>query len=66
MHIYTHLRKERRGQAAPYTSERDIYGSGMIEMDNQVGRLLKMLGTLGVAENTIVLFTADNGPMARW
>ena len=66
MHIYTHLREERRGQAAPYTSEMDIYGSGMMELDNQVGRLLKELETLGVSDNTIVLFTADNGPMARW
>ena len=49
MHIYTHLREERRGQAAPYTSEMDIYGSGMMELDNQVGRLLKELETLGVA-----------------
>ena len=63
MHIYTHLREERRGQAAPYTSEMDIYGSGMMELDAQVGRLLKELETLGVADNTIVLFTADNGAM---
>ena len=66
MHIYTHLREERRGQAAPYTSEMDLYGSGMMELDGQVGRLLDELDALGVASDTIVLFTADNGPMARW
>lgn len=66
MHIYTHLREAHRGQAAPYTSEMDIYGSGMMELDAQVGRLLKELETLGIAGNTIVLFTADNGAMARW
>lgn len=66
MHIYTHLREERRGQAAPYTSEMDVYGSGMMELDAQVGRLLAELETLGVAGDTIVLFTSDNGAMSRW
>lgn len=66
MHIYTRLREGRRTQAAPYTSEMDIYGSGMMELDEQVGRLLDELEALGVASNTIVLFTADNGAMARW
>jgi arylsulfatase len=66
MHIYTHLREEHRYLAAPYSSEFDIYGSGMMELDMMVGRLLKELETLGVAENTIVLFTSDNGPMVQW
>ncbi|MBL8002354.1 MAG: arylsulfatase [Flavobacteriales bacterium] len=66
MHIYTHLREEHRYLAAPYTSEFDIYGSGMMELDMMVGRLLKELEALGVAENTIVLFTSDNGPMVQW
>ena len=66
MHIYTHLREGRQTQAAPYTSEMDIYGSGMMELDQQVGRLLDELEALGLASNTIVLFTADNGAMARW
>ncbi len=66
MHIYTHLREEHKKLAAPYTSEMDLYGSGMMELDMQVGQLLKKLDALGVAENTIVLFTADNGAMAAW
>lgn len=66
MHIYTHLREEHKKLAAPYTSEMDLYGSGMMELDMQVGQLLKKLDDLGVAENTIVLFTADNGAMAAW
>ncbi len=66
MHIYTHLREGRRNQAAPYTSDLDIYGSGMMELDDQVGRLLKTLEELGLEKNTIVLFTADNGAMATW
>ena len=66
MHIYTHLREEHKKLAAPYTSEMDLYGSGMMELDLQVGQLLKKLDDLGVADNTIVLFTADNGAMAAW
>ena len=66
MHIYTRLPEKQLTQAAPYTSEMDIYGSGMMDLDAQVGRLLRALEELGVADNTIVLFTADNGAMARW
>lgn len=66
MHIYTHLRPGREKLAAPYSSEMDLYGSGMIELDMQVGQLLKKLDDLGVAQDTVVLFTADNGAMATW
>jgi arylsulfatase A-like enzyme len=66
MHIYTHLRPENRNLATPYSSEFDIYGSGMMELDAMVARLLKQLDELGIAENTIVLFTSDNGAMADW
>lgn len=66
MHIYTHLREEHRYLAAPYTSEFDIYGSGMMELDRMVGRLLNELEDLGISDNTIVLFTSDNGPMVQW
>jgi arylsulfatase A-like enzyme len=55
MHIYTHLKPESRDLATPYSSEFDIYGSGMIELDNMVGAILKKLDELGIAENTIVL-----------
>ena len=66
MHIYTRLRDANKKLAAPYTSEMDIYGSGMMELDMQVGRLLKKLDELGVADNTIIAFTADNGAMVAW
>jgi arylsulfatase len=66
MHIYTHLREANKKLAAPYTSEIDIYGSGMMELDMQVGKLIKKLEELGVADNTIIAFTADNGPMVAW
>jgi arylsulfatase A-like enzyme len=66
MHIYTHLRPERKNLATPYSSEFDVFGSGMMELDMMVGELLRKLETLGVADNTIVIFTADNGAMADW
>jgi arylsulfatase len=66
MHIYTHLKQESKDLATPYSSEFDVYGSGLMEMDNMVGRLLAKLEEMGVAENTIVIFTTDNGAMADW
>ncbi len=66
MHIYTHLRDAHKKLAAPHSSEMDIYGSGMMELDMQVGQLLKKLDDLGVADNTIVIFTTDNGAMVAW
>jgi arylsulfatase len=39
----------------------DIYPDGMVELDGYVGQLLKKLDDLGVANNTIVIFTTDNG-----
>jgi arylsulfatase A-like enzyme len=66
MHIYTHLGPERKNLATPYSSEFDIYGSGMMELDMMVGVLLQKLEQLGIAENTIVIFTTDNGAMADW
>ena len=66
MHIYTRVRAENKHQSAPYTSEFDVFGDGMMELDQAVGQLLKKLEELDVAKNTIVLFTADNGPMSTW
>ena len=38
------------------------YADGMIEHDGHVGQLLKNLDDLGLTENTIVIYTTDNGP----
>ena len=44
-----------------------IYADGMVEHDGHVGQLLKQLDDLGIAENTIVLYTTDNGAeLALW
>jgi arylsulfatase A-like enzyme len=66
MHIYTHLKDESRFLAKPYTGGDDIYGSGMMEHDGHVGQLLDALDRMGIAENTIVIYTTDNGAMSAW
>jgi arylsulfatase A-like enzyme len=61
MHVFTHVRPEYRGKSGMPGNE---YGDGMWEMDQNVGKLLKTLDDLGIANNTIVVFTTDNGPNA--
>jgi arylsulfatase len=64
MHLYTHVRPSMRGQSGMPDNE---YADGMIEHDGDVGKLLKALDDLGIANNTIVLYTTDNGPhMNSW
>jgi arylsulfatase len=60
MHFRTHVRAEHRDQ--PGFNSRTEYADGMIEHDNMVGAILKKLDDLGLTENTIVLYTTDNGP----
>ena len=65
MHVFTHLKKESQGKTGL-----GIYPDGMVETDGHVGQLLKLLDDLGVTENTIVVYTTDNGAevihVARW
>jgi len=56
MHIFTHLKKESQGKTGL-----GLYPDGMVETDGHVGQLLKLLDDLGVADNTIVVYTTDNG-----
>ncbi|MCA9017668.1 MAG: sulfatase-like hydrolase/transferase, partial [Planctomycetaceae bacterium] len=46
-------------------SSAGTYGDFVVELDHHVGRLLKKLNELGIAENTLVIFTSDNGPVDR-
>ena len=39
-----------------------IYADGMVEHDGHVGQLLDLLEDLKIADNTIVIYTVDNGP----
>lgn len=56
MHIFTHLKPESVGKTGL-----GIYADGMVEHDGHVGQLLDKLKTLGLDENTIVVYTTDNG-----
>jgi arylsulfatase len=64
MHLRTHVRAEHRGR---YTHGDSEYIDGMIEHDETIGSLLKALDDMGIADNTIVVYTSDNGPhMNTW
>jgi arylsulfatase A-like enzyme len=64
MHLRTHVRPSMRGQSGMPDNE---YADGMIEHDGDVGKLLKTLDDLGIANDTIVVYTTDNGPhMNSW
>jgi arylsulfatase len=57
MHFRTHVKAEHRG-----ISGQDEYSDGMVEHDMHVGQLLALLDKLGIADNTIVFYSTDNGP----
>lgn len=57
MHFRTHVKKELRG-----ISGQDEYSDGMVEHDRHVGELLKLIDDLGLANDTIVQYSTDNGP----
>jgi arylsulfatase A-like enzyme len=56
MHINTHLKPASVGKTSL-----GLEADGMVEHDGMVGQLLKQLDDLGIADNTIVLYTTDNG-----
>ncbi|WP_246765041.1 MULTISPECIES: arylsulfatase [unclassified Ensifer] len=62
MHVFTHLKPDSMGKTG-----KGIHADGMVEHDGHVGQLLKQLDDLGIADNTIVLYTTDNGAeLALW
>ena len=64
MHFRTHCKPESRGQAGRWQSE---YHDVMIDHDKLVGSMLDMLDDAGLTEDTIVLYSTDNGPhMNSW
>lgn len=56
MHFRTHVAPERRHAG------NDMYTDGMIEHDMHVGKFLALLDELGIADNTLVMYSTDNGP----
>ena len=57
MHFRTHVKDELRG-----ISGQDEYGDGMVEHDMHIGKFLALLEELKIADNTIVMYSTDNGP----
>jgi len=57
MHFRTHVKDEHRG-----ISGQDEYSDGMVEHDMHVGKFLDLLDELGITNNTIVMYSTDNGP----
>jgi arylsulfatase A-like enzyme len=60
MHLRTHVRADHRDK--PGLTSRTEYADGMIEHDNVVGTILKAVDDVGIGNDTIVLYTTDNGP----
>ncbi|MDP5071593.1 MAG: arylsulfatase [Congregibacter sp.] len=56
MHIFTHLKEQSEG-----VTGYGVYADGMVEHDGMVGELLAKLDELGIADNTIVMYSTDNG-----
>jgi arylsulfatase A-like enzyme len=64
MHLRTHTKPESIGQAGPSQSP---YHDTMIDHDKNVGQVLDALDKLGIAEDTLVIYSTDNGPhMNTW
>lgn len=55
-HIWTRLKAESQGKTGL-----GVYPDGMVEHDGHVGQLLKKLDDLGITQNTIVIYSTDNG-----
>ncbi|MFC9530005.1 arylsulfatase [Streptomyces sp. NPDC056975] len=62
MHFRTHVKTESLGQAGRWQSE---YHDAMIDHDRVMGSMLALLDELGIADNTIVVYSTDNGPHAN-
>jgi arylsulfatase A-like enzyme len=59
MHLFTHTKPESKGQAGRWQSN---YHDTMIDHDRNVGQMLDLLDELGIADDTFVLYSTDNGP----
>lgn len=62
MHFRTHVSKEKMAKIKESNPNADEYTCGMIEHDMYIGLFLDVLDELGIADNTIVHYSTDNGP----
>jgi arylsulfatase len=64
MHFRTHVKPESKGQSGRWMSE---YADAMIDHDKNVGEVLKAIDDAGIADDTFVMYSTDNGPhMNTW
>ncbi len=56
MHVWTRLKEESQG-----VTGQGVYADGMVEIDGHVGQLLDKLEELGIEDNTVVMYSTDNG-----
>ena len=59
MHVRTHTKPESLGQAGKFQS---YYHDAMIDHDKNVGQILDLIDKIGISDNTIVVYSTDNGP----
>ena len=62
MHLYTRIEDEWLRKVAQYTFEGDYYGAGMLQHDRDIGVVLDAVENMGIDENTIIVYSTDNGP----
>ena len=62
LHVFQHLKDKDKGQSRASHNGEDTYGDALAVHDKEVGELLKLLDDLKLTENTIVIYTTDNGP----
>jgi arylsulfatase A-like enzyme len=67
MHFRTHVSEERMAECKAKYPRADEYQCGMVEHDMHIGQFLAKLDELGIADNTVVFYSTDNGPhMNTW
>ncbi|MCY1279116.1 Arylsulfatase precursor [compost metagenome] len=62
MHVFTHAPGQYLERCKQFTSGEDVHCAGMLQHDENIGAVLKKLEDLGVADNTILIYSTDNGP----
>ncbi|MEN5206555.1 arylsulfatase [Stenotrophomonas terrae] len=62
MHVFTHVPEEYKQQAKAFTSYSDLHCAGMLQHDEQIGLVLRKLEEMGIADDTVVIYSTDNGP----
>ena len=62
MHTFTRVPEKYQDMAREHTSYNDLHGAGMIQHDEHVGLILDKIDEMGIADDTIVIYSSDNGP----